>query len=75
MSNYPMGMSRADLIHVGEIEDPDVAPDWFGEQLKEEFVDRADDLWQEFNECDWSYPEDAKYWLEANYPELIWDAA
>lgn len=75
MSNYPMSMSRADLIHVGEIEDPDCAPDWFGELINERYWDDVDELWQEFNATDWFCESQAQVWLEANYPDAVVVAA
>lgn len=36
MSNYPCCMTRADWVHVGELNDTDEVPGWFVEQLEED---------------------------------------
>ena len=38
MSNYPAGMSRDDLIHVGAIDDPDEPPEWFDELVNDDWM-------------------------------------
>lgn len=50
MSNYPTGMSRQDLRHVGEVDNP--AP-WFEYAIEERFPEAVniDDLWEDF--CKW----------------------
>ncbi len=84
-SYYPAGMSREDLIYVGEIEDPDAAPEWFSELLNLEGED-ADvieaDLWEEcradgedFNDLSGetfnnAFSKSWAYnWLRDNHPE------
>lgn len=75
MNNYPDGMSYSDLIHVGEYDDPDATPDWFGELINENHWDDVEELWSEFNETDWYCEAQAQTWLEATHPEAALDAA
>lgn len=72
ISNYPCGMSRADLIRAGEIRDPAAMPDWFGEMIDDSKYD-PEELWDEFNSTDRDVSE--RYWLAVNYPDALWDAA
>ncbi len=79
-SNYPCGMSREDWIRVGEIEDQDAMPEWFGELLAVDDPDLAHDLWEECLE-DGEYSDDyytynsawdkawAANWLKEIHPE------
>ena len=44
MDNYPNGMSRSDLIHVGEIAEPhEIRLDWLLSE-REKAIDKRDDL-------------------------------
>ena len=46
MTNYPEGMSRQDLRHVGEVDNP--AP-WFEYAIEERFsAINIDDLWDDY---------------------------
>lgn len=47
MSNYPADMSRQDLRHVGEVDNP--AP-WFEYAIEERFPEAVniDDLWDDY---------------------------
>lgn len=76
MSNYPTGMSRADLIHVGAIYDPDEAPTWFEELINDDWMNDTDFLWNEYR----GYIEaidhhidarSAAEWLNEYYPTAI----
>ena len=76
MSNYPAGMSRADLIHVGAIDDPDEAPTWFEELVNDDWINDTDFLWNEY----WDYidatdgyisAESAAEWLNEYHPTAI----
>lgn len=76
MSNYPAGMSRADLIHVGAIDDPDEPPTWFEELINDEYATDLQDLWDEFTGyeevIDGLYTmEEAASWFIEYHPEAI----
>ena len=52
-SYYPAGMSREDLIYVGEIEDEDAMPEWFDEMVSDlghDDPELALDLWEQCKE-------------------------
>lgn len=80
---YPCGMSREDLIHVGEIEDEDAMPEWFEEMLDiddENAPDIAAELWADCMEdgkdhddyCSFNHAFErywAHDWIKENYPE------
>lgn len=75
MSNYPEGMSREDLIHVGEIA-IDEAPAWFEELISDEYATDLQDLWDEFvgYEEVMAGPytiEEAASWFIEYHPEAI----
>lgn len=70
--NYPEGMSRADLIHVGEIEDPDDPPEWFDELINDEWAGDVEFLWKEFRKHasavgNYINVESAANWLSEYY--------
>lgn len=74
--NYPAGMSRADLIHVGAIDDPDEPPTWFEELISDEYTTDLQDLWDEFTGyeevIDGRYTmEEAASWFIEYHPEAI----
>ena len=74
--NYPAGMSRADLIHVGAIYDPDEPPTWFEELINDEYATDLQDLWDEFTGyeavIDGLYTmEEAASWFIEYHPEAI----
>lgn len=59
IDNYPNGMSRSDLIHVGEIAEPhERRLDWLKSELeksineRDDFIDRADQLTDYIDELD-----------------------
>ena len=73
--NYPDGMSRADLIHVGAIA-IDEAPAWFEELISDEYATDLQDLWDEFTGyeevIDGPYNmEEAASWFIEYHPEAI----
>lgn len=75
MSNYPEGMSRADLIHVGEIL-IDEPPAWFEELISDEYATDLQDLWDEFTGyeevIDGPYSmEEAASWFIEYHPEAM----
>lgn len=75
MSNYPTGMSRADLIHVGAIT-IDEAPAWFEELINDEYATDLQDLWDEFTGYeevidDLYTMEEAASWFIEYHPEAI----
>lgn len=76
MSDYPSGMSRADLIHVGAIDDPDEPHTWFEELINDEYATDLQDLWDEFTGyeevIDGPYTiEEAAGWFIEYHPEAI----
>lgn len=74
--NYPAGMSRTDLIHVGAIYDPDEPPTWFEELINDEYATDLQDLWDEFtgyeevNDGPYTMEEAASWFIEY-HPEAI----
>lgn len=75
MSNYPEGMSREDLIHVGEIL-IDEPPAWFEELINDEYATDLQDLWDEFTGyeevIDAPYTiEEATSWFIEYHPEAM----
>lgn len=73
--NYPAGMSRADLIHVGAIA-IDEAPAWFEELISDEYATDLQDLWDEFTGyeevIDGPYTvEEAASWFNEYHPEAM----
>lgn len=73
--NYPTGMSRADLIHVGEIAINE-APAWFEELINDEYATDLQDLWDEFTGyeevIDGPYTiEEAASWFNNYHPEAM----
>lgn len=73
--NYPTGMSRADLIHVGAIAINE-APAWFEELISDEYATDLQDLWDEFTGyeevIDGPYTiEEAASWFIEYHPEAI----
>ena len=73
--NYPDGMSRADLIHVGAIA-IDEAPAWFEELISDEYATDLQDLWDEFTGyeevIDGPYTvEEAASWFNEYHPEAM----
>lgn len=73
--NYPAGMSREDLIHVGEIA-IDEAPAWFEELISDEYATDLQDLWDEFTGyeevIDGPYNmEEAASWFIEYHPEAM----
>ncbi len=76
MSNYPAGMSRADLIHVGAIYDPDEPPTWFEELVNDDWMNDTDFLWNEYRDYieaidHYISVESAAAWLNEYYPTAI----
>ena len=76
MSNYPAGMSRADLIHVGAIYDPDEPPTWFEELVNDDWMNDTDFLWNEYRDYiaaidHYISVESAIEWLNEYYPKAI----
>ena len=76
MSNYPAGMSRADLIHVGAIYDPDEPPTWFEELVNDDWMNDTDFLWNEYRGCieaidHYIDARSAVEWLNEYYPTAI----
>lgn len=76
MSNYPAGMSRADLIHVGAIYDPDEPPTWFEELVNDDWMNDTDFLWNEYRGYigaidHYISVESAVEWLNEYYPNAI----
>ena len=76
MSNYPAGMSRADLIHVGAIYDPDEPPTWFEELVNDDWINDTDFLWNEYRDYiaaidHYISVESAIEWLNEYYPNAI----
>lgn len=76
MSNYPSGMSRQDLRHVGAIYDPDEPPTWFEELISDEYATDLQDLWDEFTGyeevIDGPYTiEEAASWFNNYHPEAM----
>ena len=76
MSNYPAGMSRADLIHVGAIYDPDEPPTWFEELVNDDWMNDTDFLWNEYRDYiaaidHYISVESAIEWLNEYYPTAI----
>ena len=74
--NYPAGMSCADLIHVGAIDDPDEPPTWFEELISDEYATDLQDLWDEFTGyeevIDGPYTvEEAASWFNEYHPEAM----
>ena len=74
--NYPAGMSRADLIHVGAIDDPDEPPTWFEELVNDDWINDTDFLWNEYREYieaidHYISAESAAEWLNEYYPSAI----
>lgn len=74
--NYPAGMSRADLIHVGAIYDPDEPPTWFEELVNDDWMNDTDFLWNEYRgyiEAIDHYIDarSAAEWLKEYYPKAI----
>ena len=76
MSNYPTGMSRADLIHVGAIYDPDEAPTWFEELVNDDWMNDTDFLWNEYRDYiaaidHYIDARSAAEWLTEYHPKAI----
>lgn len=76
MSNYPEGMSRADLIHVGAIYDPNEPPTWFEELVNDAWMNDTDFLWNEYRDYIEAIDhcisvESAVEWLNEYYPKAI----
>ena len=74
--NYPAGMSRADLIHVGAIYDPDEPPTWFEELVNDDWINDTDFLWNEYRDYiaaidHYISVESAVEWLNEYYPTAI----
>ena len=74
--NYPAGMSRADLIHVGAIYDPDEPPTWFEELVNDDWMNDADFLWNEYRDYiaaidHYIDARSAAEWLNEYYPKAI----
>ena len=75
MSNYPTGMSREDLIHVGEIL-IDEPPAWFEELVNDDWMNDTDFLWNEYRDYiaaidHYISVESAIEWLNEYYPTAI----
>ena len=76
MDYYPAGMSRADLIHVGAIYDPDEPPTWFEELVNDDWMNDTDFLWNEYRGYiaaidHYISVESAIEWLNEYYPTAI----
>lgn len=76
MTNYPAGMSREDLIHVGAIEAPDQAPTWFEELVNDDWMNDTDFLWNEYRDYveavdGYIEAENATEWLREYYPTAV----
>lgn len=74
--NYPAGMSRSDLIHVGAIDDPDEPPTWFEELVNDDWMNDTDFLWNEYRGYigaidHYISVESAVEWLNEYYPNAI----
>lgn len=74
--NYPAGMSRADLIHVGAIYDPDEPPTWFEELVNDDWINDTDFLWNEYRSYieaidHYISVESAVEWLNEYHPEAM----
>lgn len=76
MSNYPAGMSREDLIHVGAIYDPDEPPTWFEELVNDDWMNDTDCLWNEYRDYieaidRYIDAQSAAEWLNEYYPTAM----